>query len=152
MVEAAGSLGLDIDPTEFPDGTRTAADAAAAIGVELGQIVKSLCFEVDGATVLALMSGSNQLDEAALARAAGAVGATARRVDAQHVRDATGFPIGGVPPIGLATDLPVYIDEDLLGYDVVWAAAGTPHMNFCVAPAELVRATGGTVVALRRAG
>lgn len=147
VVEAAAAAGLVIEPREFPEGTRTAADAAAAIGVSLGQIVKSLCFEVDGQTVLALVSGSNQLDEARLADAAGAGGGLVRRVDADHVRAATGFPIGGVPPF---TDLPVFIDEDLLQYDVLWAAAGTPHVNFSIAPDDLVHVTKGTVTVLAK--
>lgn len=147
MVEAAGSAGLAIEPREFPEGTRTAADAAAAIGVELGQIVKSLCFAVDGAVVLALVSGSNQLDEGRLAGAAG--GSAAARVDAVVAREATGYPIGGVPPLGLATDLPVFVDRDLLQYDELWAAAGTPHVNFAITPDDLVRVTGGTVCHLR---
>jgi prolyl-tRNA editing enzyme YbaK/EbsC (Cys-tRNA(Pro) deacylase) len=149
VVAAAEAVGLTIEPREFPAGTRTAADAAAAIGVELGQIVKSLCFAVDGAVVLALMSGSNQLDESLLAVAAG--GGAAWRVDASVVREATGYPIGGVPPLGLATDVPVFVDRDLLAFDVVWAAAGTPHVNFAVAPHDLVRVTGGKVCDLARA-
>jgi Cys-tRNA(Pro) deacylase len=140
VAEAAAALGLAIEPREFPDGTRTAADAAAAIGVELGQIVKSLVFAVDGQLVVALVSGSNRLDEHKLAAAAG--GATAARVDADAVRDATGFPIGGVPPFGHRTPLPVFVDTDLLRYDEVWAAAGTPHVNFAITPDDLVRATG----------
>jgi prolyl-tRNA editing enzyme YbaK/EbsC (Cys-tRNA(Pro) deacylase) len=155
VVEAAAGLGLSIEPVEFPDSTRTAADAAAAIGVALGQIVKSLCFAVDSSTVLVLMSGSNQLDEGRLGAVAAAGGpgspaAKVERVDADEVRRATGFPIGGVAPIGLATDLSVFVDEDLLAYDVVWAAAGTPHVNFAAAPSDLVRATGGVVAALAR--
>ena len=98
VVEAARALGLEITPRRFPDGTKTAADAAAAIGVELGQIVKSLIFAVDGEVVLAYVSGSNQLDEKKLALAAG--GLKCARVDADVVRQATGFPIGGVPPFG----------------------------------------------------
>jgi prolyl-tRNA editing enzyme YbaK/EbsC (Cys-tRNA(Pro) deacylase) len=144
VVEAASAAGLAIEPREFPEGTRTAADAAAAIGVKLGQIVKSLCFAVDGAVVLALVSGSNRVDEAALAAAAGGSSAAAR-VDADAVRAATGFPIGGVPPLGLATSLRVFIDRDLLQYDELWAAAGTPHVNFAITPDDLVRVTGGTV-------
>ena len=143
VVEAAATLGLDLQPREFPDGTRTAADAAAAIGVELGQIVKSLVFAVDGVPVVALVSGSNQLDEAKLASAAG--GARSSRLDATAVRDATGFPIGGIPPFGHATKMRVFVDEDLLAYDVLWAAAGTPHVNFPISPADLVAATAGTV-------
>ncbi|MDA0372071.1 MAG: hypothetical protein O3B06_11380, partial [Actinobacteria bacterium] len=95
VVEAGRALGLEISPRRFPDGTKTAADAAAAIGVELGQIVKSLIFAVDGEVVLAYVSGSNQLDEKKLAAAAG--GSKCSRVDADVVREATGFPIGGVP-------------------------------------------------------
>ena len=94
--------------------------------------------------VLALVSGSNQLDEAALAAAAGGSSAAAR-VDADAVRAATGFPIGGVPPFGLATSLRVFVDDDLLQYDELWAAAGTPHVNFAITPDDLVRVTGGTV-------
>jgi prolyl-tRNA editing enzyme YbaK/EbsC (Cys-tRNA(Pro) deacylase) len=155
VVDAAAALGLAIEPREFPEGTRTAADAAAVIGVALGQIVKSLCFEVDGQTVLALVSGSNQLDEGRLADAAGlGLGAgdagRVRRVDADHVRRATGYPIGGVPPLGLATDLPVYVDQDLLQYDVLWAAAGTPHVNFSITPDDLVHFTKGTVAVLAK--
>ncbi|MDQ1437602.1 MAG: hypothetical protein QOK43_1231 [Acidimicrobiaceae bacterium] len=146
VVDAAAAAGLAIEPVEFPSSTRTAADAAAAIGVELGQIVKSMCFAVDGRVVLALMSGVNRVDEAKLAAAAG--GSLAGRVDADAVRQATGFPIGGVPPLGLTTAVPVFVDRDLLAYDVVWAAAGTPHVNFAAPPGELVRATGGLVCEL----
>jgi prolyl-tRNA editing enzyme YbaK/EbsC (Cys-tRNA(Pro) deacylase) len=148
VVDAAEALGVRIEPREFPEGTRTAADAAAAIGVTVGQIVKSLCFAVDGEVVMALVSGVNQLDESRLAHAAGGTGC--ERVDADTVRAATSFPIGGVAPFGHATPLRVFVDEDLLQYDVVWAAAGTPHINFSIAPAALVDATKGTVAVLRR--
>ncbi|MBV9665373.1 MAG: YbaK/EbsC family protein, partial [Actinobacteria bacterium] len=90
----------------------------------------------------------NMLDEKRLAAAAG--GNSSTRPDAQAVRDATGFPIGGVPPFGHSTPLPVYVDRDLLQYDVVWAAAGTPHVNFAIAPDALVKATAGAVCDLRR--
>ena len=144
----ARRLGLTIEPRRFPDGAKTAADAAAAIGVEVGQIVKSLIFAVDGEVVLAYVSGANQLDEAKLAAAAG--GERLRRVDADAVRAATGYPIGGVPPFGLATELRVFVDPDLLAYDEVWAAAGTWHDVFGIAPDDLVRASGGTVTDLKR--
>ncbi|MGA0885515.1 MAG: YbaK/EbsC family protein, partial [Ilumatobacteraceae bacterium] len=108
VIEAAAALGLDITPRTFPDGTRTAQEAADAIGVQVGQIVKSLIFAVDGEVVLAYVSGANQLDESKLALAAG--GAMCQRVDADVVRSTTGFPIGGVPPFGHATDLRVFID------------------------------------------
>ena len=148
VVEAARALGLEITPRRFPDGTKTAADAAAAIGVELGQIVKSLIFAVDGEVVLAYVSGSNQLDEKKLALAAG--GLKCARVDADVVRQATGFPIGGVPPLGLATQMRVFIDPDLLQYDEVWAAAGTWNDVFPIDPKLLQRAASGVVVDLRR--
>jgi prolyl-tRNA editing enzyme YbaK/EbsC (Cys-tRNA(Pro) deacylase) len=148
VVEAARALGLEITTRRFPDGTKTAADAAAAIGVELGQIVKSLIFAVDGEVVLAYVSGSNQLDEKKLALAAG--GLKCARVDADVVRQATGFPIGGVPPFGHSTQLRVFVDPDLLQYDEVWAAAGTWNDNFGAAPADIVRVSGGVVTDLKR--
>jgi prolyl-tRNA editing enzyme YbaK/EbsC (Cys-tRNA(Pro) deacylase) len=148
VVEAAAELGLTISPRQFPDGTKTAADAAAAIGVEVGQIVKSLIFAVDGEVVLAYVSGANQLDEDRLAAAAG--GAKCSRVDADTVRQVTGFPIGGVPPFGHDTALRAFVDPDLLTYDEVWAAAGTWHDVFPIAPPDLVRASGGVVVDLKR--
>ena len=149
VVEAARALGLEIVPRRFPDGTKTAADAAAAIGVELGQIVKSLIFAVDGEVVLAYVSGANQLDEKKLALAAGGLKCT--RVDADVVRQATGFPIGGVPPFGHSSQLRVFVDPDLLQYDEVWAAAGTWNDNFGAAPADIVRVSGGIVTDLKRA-
>jgi len=148
VVEAGAARGLTIDPRQFPEGTKTAQDAAAAIGVEVGQIVKSLIFGVDGEVVLAYVSGKNQLAEKKLAAAAG--GAKCSRVDADVVRAATGFPIGGVPPFGHATHLRVFIDPDLLDYDTVWAAAGTWNDVFEIAPDDLVRASEGTVVELKK--
>ncbi|MEZ5219024.1 MAG: YbaK/EbsC family protein [Ilumatobacteraceae bacterium] len=148
VVEAARARGLTIEPRRFPDGTKTAQDAADAIGVQLGQIVKSLIFAVDGEVVLAYVSGANQLDEKKLAAAAG--GLKCSRVDADQVRTATGFPIGGVPPFGHLTHLPIFIDPDLLQYDEVWAAAGTWHDVFGIEPHQLVEASGGMVVELKR--
>lgn len=148
VVDAARQLGLEIATVRFPDGTKTAADAAAAIGVEVGQIVKSLIFGVDDRIVVAYVSGANQLDETKLAAAAG--GQRCSRVDADTVRRATGYPIGGVPPFGHATTLPVFVDPDLLAYDEVWAAAGTWNDVFALSPADLVRASGGTVTDLKR--
>ncbi len=110
--------------------------------------MKSLIFAVDGEVVLAYVSGSNQLDETKLALAAG--GAMCSRVDADTVRAATGFPIGGVPPFGHDTELRVFVDPDLLQYDVVWAAAGTWHDVFSLTPDQLVSASGGVVVELAR--
>ncbi|MEY4230734.1 MAG: hypothetical protein RLZZ362_1583 [Actinomycetota bacterium] len=149
VVEAAAQRGLTIQPRQFPEGTKTALDAAAAIGVDVGQIVKSLIFAVDGNVVLAYVSGANQLDEKKLAAAAG--GAKCARVDADIVRDATGYPIGGVPPFGHRTHLRVFIDPDLLQYDEVWAAAGTWHDVFGIEPHQLVEASKGLVTDLKRA-
>ncbi len=146
--DAATAAGLDVAVVTYPDGTRTAADAAAAIGCDVAQIVKSLIFVVGGQVTLALVSGANQLDEKKLAAATG--GGKAKRADADQVREAAGFPIGGVPPFGHRTALPVYVDPDLLGFDRVWAAAGTPHTVFALAPADLVRVTGATVTELRK--
>ena len=148
VMEAARERGLEITTKRFPEGTKTAADAAAAIGVSVGQIVKSLVFGVDSEIVMALVSGSNQLDEKKLALAAG--GAKCSRVDADAVRAATGYPIGGVPPFGHATQLRVFVDPDLLQYDEVWAAAGTWNDNFGAAPADIVRVSGGVVTDLKR--
>jgi Cys-tRNA(Pro) deacylase len=148
VVEAARVRGLEIVPRRFPDGTKTAADAAAAIGVEIGQIVKSLIFAVDGDVVLAYVSGANQLDEKKLAAAAG--GLKCSRVDADTVRAATGFPIGGVPPFGHTTHLRIFIDPDLLEFDEVWAAAGTWNDVFGIEPHKLVEASEGLVTDLKR--
>ena len=149
VIEAAREAGLEISTRRFPEGTKTAADAAMAIGVVVGQIVKSLVFGVDNEIVMALVSGSNQLDEKKLAAAAG--GLKCSRVDADAVRAATGYPIGGVPPFGHSTQLRVFVDPDLLQYDEVWAAAGTWNDNFGAAPADIVRVAGGVVTDLKRA-
>jgi Cys-tRNA(Pro) deacylase len=148
VVDAGKALGLDIQTRRFPEGTKTAQDAADAIGVAVGQIVKSLVFAVDGEIVMAYVSGANQLDEKKLAIAAG--GAKCARVDADAVRAATGFPIGGVPPFGHSTQLLVFVDPDLLQYDEVWAAAGTWNDVFPIAPNDLVRVAGGVITDLKR--
>ncbi|HEX4733004.1 MAG TPA: YbaK/EbsC family protein [Thermoleophilaceae bacterium] len=121
---------------EFPEGTRTAQDAAAAIGCEVGQIVKSLVFLRDGEPVLVLCSGANTVDAQRLGL---------EKADADVVRRATGFAIGGVPPYGFPAPLETLVDEDLLGYDEIWAAAGTPRSVFGLTPAQLVERTGGAV-------
>jgi prolyl-tRNA editing enzyme YbaK/EbsC (Cys-tRNA(Pro) deacylase) len=144
VVAAAKEKGLIIEPRSFPAGTKTAADAAAAIGVGVGQIVKSLVFLVDDQPVMALVPGDRKLNESLLAAATG--GTRVGRPDADAVRAATGFPIGGVPPVG--HPLPVFVDETFLGFDEVWAAAGTWTEVFPIGPPELVRITGGTVCSL----
>lgn len=143
VVDAARALGFEIEVREFPEGTRTADDAARAIGVEVGQIVKSLVFMASSEPVLCLVSGSNRLDEARLAELTG--GKAITRADANAVREATGFAVGGVPPFGHPTQLPVFCDCDLLSYDEVWAAGGTPMSVFPVSPQKLVDACGATV-------
>jgi prolyl-tRNA editing enzyme YbaK/EbsC (Cys-tRNA(Pro) deacylase) len=145
VVDAAAARDLVIDVIEFPDGTRTAEDAARAVGVEVGQIVKSLVFSVNGETVLALVSGVNRVDEHALAHAVGPDDAKVAKLDANAVRAATGYAIGGVPPFGHPVPLSTFVDRDLLRFDTVWAAAGTPRHVFSATPAELVRLTSGTI-------
>lgn len=144
---AAAELGLTVEIREFPDGTKTADDAAAAIGVEVGQIVKSLIFGVDGQPTLALVSGANRLDEKKLAAAAGA--AKVKRIDADAVREATSYAIGGIPPFGYPAPLPTFVDPELLTYDVVWAAAGSHTHVFAIAPGDLVQVTNGQIVDLK---
>jgi len=148
VVAAATAAGLQIEVRQFPEGTRTALEAASAIGVGVGQIVKSLVFGVDDEIVMALVSGANTLDESLLAVAAG--GQRCVRVDADAVRAATGFPIGGVPPFGHTTQLRVFIDPDLLQLDEVWAAAGTWHDVFGIEPHKLVEVSGGVVTDVKR--
>ena len=147
VADAARALGLEIDIREFPEGTRTAEDAATAIGVAVGQIVKTLVFIADGQPVICLVSGPNRLDTGRLATITGA--AQVRRANADEVRQATGFAVGGVPPFGHSTPVPVYCDPDLLQYDAVWAAGGTPMTVFAVEPQALVKACGATVTGLK---
>ena len=143
VVAAGRSRGLELEVREFPDGTRTAADAARAIGCQVDQIVKSLVFVADTDPVLVLCSGGNRVDVVKVGRERSAV--AVRKADAGEVRAATGYAIGGTPPFGHARDLPVLIDRHLTGFEVVWAAAGTPRHVFPVAPGDLVAATGGRV-------
>jgi len=134
---AAERLGVAVEVTHFPEGTRTAADAAGAVGCDVAQIVKSLVFVADGRPVLALTSGSNRVDLERLARLVGA--ATVERADAETVRSATGFAIGGTPPFGHPSRLETYVDQDLFDHPIVWAAAGTPATCFPIAPDALAR-------------
>lgn len=143
VVAAARDAGLEIAVQRFPHGTRTAADAARAVGCAVEQIVKSLVFVADGDPVVALVSGANRVDVGRLATALGA--AQARRADGDEARAATGFAIGGVPPFGHARPMTVVVDRDLLAHEVVWAAAGLPDAVFPIAPADLVRVAGAAV-------
>jgi len=146
VADALKAAGLDAQIRETPASTRTAEEAAAAIGTTVPRIVKSLVFLADRVPILALVSGSNRLDTDRLGQA---LGMAIARADAATVRAATEFAIGGVAPLGLATVLEVLIDRDLLQFDVVWAAAGTPNAVFPITPAQLVAATGGIVIDLK---
>jgi prolyl-tRNA editing enzyme YbaK/EbsC (Cys-tRNA(Pro) deacylase) len=133
----------------FPEGTRTAVDAAAAVGCDVAQIVKSLVFRREsGAAVLVVASGRNRVDEA---KVQALLGEPVGKADAAFVRETTGYAIGGVPPAAHATPIETLVDEDLLAFDEVWAAAGTPRTVFALTPEELVAMTRGRVadVALR---
>lgn len=134
--------GVRTDILEFAQGTRTAQEAADAVGTQVGQIVKSLVFLAGDEPVLVLVSGVHLADTEKLGRL---FGTKVKRADADTVREATGFAIGGVAPVGHIRPLRTLIDENLLQYDVVYAAAGTPFSVFPIAPSELVRVTGGRV-------
>lgn len=147
FVEALRELGLDVEVRRFPDATRTAVEAAAAIGCALSQIVKSLIFEADGTPVLVLMDGSSRVDVERVRAELGA--AQVKRAGADLVRETTGYAIGGVPPFGHRTRTRVLADRGLLDHPVVWAAAGTPHTVFPLDPKALIAHAGGTLVDVR---
>ncbi|MFJ6707111.1 MULTISPECIES: YbaK/EbsC family protein [unclassified Streptomyces] len=131
----------------FPDATRTAAEAAAAVGCELSEICKSLIFAADGVPVLVLMDGASRVDVELVRKELGAQKVT--RAKADVVRETTGYAIGGVPPFGHRTRTRVLADRALLRHGVVWAAAGDPHAVFPIPPAALVEHAGATVVDVR---
>lgn len=143
--DALTALGFPMQVVELPASTRTAVEAAQAVGCNVGQIVKSLIFKRrnSGRPLLILASGANRVD---LEKAAAAVGEALDKADADFVRQHTGFAIGGVPPLGHTEALETLIDVDLLQYQEIWAAAGTPNAVFCLSPADLQRVTGGRVV------
>ena len=135
---ALQAAGVEARVVELPHSTRTAAEAARACGCDVAQIAKSLVFvAADGEPVLVITSGTNRVDEKRLGL---------RRAIAELVREKTGYAIGGVPPVGHATPLRTLIDEDLLRFERIWAAAGTPNAVFELSPADLPRMTGGTVI------
>ena len=144
---ALRASGVDAEVLEFPAGTRTAEDAARALGTSVAQIVKSLVFLADGRPTLVLASGANRVDTRKLAALCGAQ--TVVKADAETVRRATGFGIGGVPPFGHLRALPTFLDQDLIGHAIVYAAAGTPNAVFPVAPDHLLRITGAHPADLR---
>jgi prolyl-tRNA editing enzyme YbaK/EbsC (Cys-tRNA(Pro) deacylase) len=148
-LKVQASLGERFQVLEFDASTRTAADAAAAIGCTVAQIAKSLIFRGtnSGRAVLIIASGVDRVDEK---KAAVAVGEPITRADADFVREATGFAIGGVPPVGHKTKPIVLIEESLTQFDEIWAAAGTPNAVFRLTPADLVELTGGRTVPVAR--
>ena len=147
--DALAARGFDFAVREFPQGTRTAAEAAAAIGCGVAQIAKSLVFRVreTDRPVLVIASGANRVDEKAVAAL---VGEKIGRADADFVRTATGFAIGGVPPVGHDRPLATLIDEDLMAFEAIWAAAGTPNAVFRLSPRDLVDVTGGKIGDLKQ--
>ena len=136
-------FGLDLEVKEFPASTRTAQDAADAVNCEVGQIVKSLIFRSGQKPLLFLVSGDNRLDVEKVSRD---LDITIEKADAQFVREKSGYAIGGVPPVAHAEPMDVFIDRDLLAFDEVWAAAGTPHAVFCMHSSDLQRITAGRVI------
>ncbi|MBC8506797.1 MAG: YbaK/EbsC family protein [Anaerolineales bacterium] len=146
--DALDKLGLVLKVVELPDSTRTAADAAKAIGCTVAQIAKSLIFRVHNSDcpVLVIASGVNRVNESTIATQ---LGEKIGKADADYVRRRTGFVIGGVPPVGHVETLETFLDEDLLQYDEIWAAAGTPHAVFRLSPNELLRATAGKVISIQ---
>jgi prolyl-tRNA editing enzyme YbaK/EbsC (Cys-tRNA(Pro) deacylase) len=147
FLEAARTLEHPLGVRRFPEGTKTAEDAARAIGCEVGQIVKSLVFVADGEPVLALTSGANRVDTDRLAKRLGAT--TVRRADPEEARSATGFAVGGTPPFGHPARLRTFLDRDLLGHEEVWAAAGTPDSVFRTSPSELQASARAEVLDLK---
>lgn len=143
--QALQALGMTLQVVELPDSTRTAIEAAQAVGCQVGQIVKSLVFKTKRSqrALLVIASGSNRVDEKLIEAR---LGEPLGKADAEFVRQQTGFAIGGVPPLGHASPLLTFIDQDLLQYERVWAAAGTPHAVFALNPADLARMTGGEII------
>ena len=142
------SLGFSGEVVIFPDSTRTAVEAAQAVGCEVGQIVKSLVFKgkYSHTPVLVVASGSNRVNEKRLAEL---FGEPIEKADANFVRQHTGYAVGGVPPVGHVEKLATFIDEDLMRYTGIWAAAGSPFAVFQLTPADLQRFTGGEVVSIK---
>lgn len=147
VVDAGRVAGIEIVPRTFQVETRTAEDAARNVGCDVAQIVKSLVFGSEGGPVLFLIAGNNKLDTRKGASVAHVE--KLERVDAGTARSATGYSIGATPPVGLVTDLPVFMDEELLRHDVVWAAAGRPDSVFPCGPHDLQRASRAIVADLK---
>jgi prolyl-tRNA editing enzyme YbaK/EbsC (Cys-tRNA(Pro) deacylase) len=144
---ALAAFGLGLEVCEFAASTRTAADAAAAIGCTVGQIAKSILFRAADSNrpVLVIACGTNRVDEK---KVAALLGEKLAKADADFVRTRTGFAIGGVPPVGHTTAPETFVDRDLMAFGEIWAAAGTPNAVFRLTPQDLARITGGTVAAI----
>ncbi|WP_049927124.1 YbaK/EbsC family protein [Halopiger goleimassiliensis] len=134
---AREEYGFDPDVEEFPEGTKTAEDAAAAVGCDVAQIASSLAFDVDGSLVVSVTSGANRVDEGALGDAFDAPESAVSMADPDRIREELGWSIGGVPPFCHDRAVPVVLDEALLAFDTVWAAAGTPEAVFPIDPTVL---------------
>ena len=143
--QALHALGMQLEVIELPDSTRTSQEAAQALGCQVGQIAKSIIFQVitSHRPILVIASGSNRVNEKVIAEL---IGETIGKADADFVRSRTGFVIGGVPPVGHIECLETFIDQDLLRYREIWAAAGTPHAVFRLTPDDLLRMTNGLVI------
>ena len=143
--QALQAIGLQLEVVELPDSTRTSQEAAQAIGCQVGQIAKSIVFRAGASQrpVLVIASGPNRVNERVIEEL---TGEPIGKADAEFVRQKTGFVIGGVPPVGHVEHLRTFIDQDLLQYADIWAAAGTPHAVFRLTPNELLQMTGGLVV------
>jgi prolyl-tRNA editing enzyme YbaK/EbsC (Cys-tRNA(Pro) deacylase) len=146
--DALGALGLTLQVVELPQSTRTAVEAASAIGCGVEQIAKSVVFRTRSSKrpVLVIASGTNRVNEK---RVGALVGEPLERADADFVRERTGFAIGGIPPVGHLEQIETYIDEDLLTYGEIWAAAGNPNAVFRLVPADLERMSGGKVTGIK---
>ncbi len=147
--DALNAIGLRLEVVELSSSTRTSAEAAMAVGCDVAQIAKSLIFRTcqTDRPVLVIASGANRVNEKHIAEL---MGEDICKADADYVRKHTGFVIGGVPPVGHLERIPTFIDEDLLQFQEIWAAAGTPHALFKLSPEDLLRATSGKVIAVRR--
>ena len=146
MRAALEAAGLDCEVLTLPGSTRTAAEAAAAVGCKVGEIAKSLVFRAGERAVVAILSGDHRLDTAKLGET---LGEAVSRADADFVRATTGFAIGGVPPLGHATPVPVFMDAGLFRFERIWAAAGSPFSVFAIEPGRLRDAGGATVADLK---
>lgn len=148
VADALLKLSISCQVIELPASTRTAPEAAKAVGCNVGAIVKSLIFRGKDShkPILILVSGSNRVDEA---RVSTLLNEQIQRAEPDFVREQTGFAIGGIPPVGFPDPITTVVDEDLLNYEVVWAAAGTPHAVFSIHPADLVKASGGLLVQVK---